>query len=66
MGLSEAIIILVLLAIPVICGIAAMSIAAGKGRDASGEKVGWFLFGFFFPAIGLIVALIIGPKERTT
>lgn len=65
-GLAELVYLLVVLAIFVVCGIAAMSIAAGKGRDATGEKVGWFLLGFFFPLIGLIIALVIRPRERST
>ena len=65
MGVSELLILLLLLAIPVILGIITMNLAAGKGRNTSGEKVGWFLLGFFFPLIGLIIALVIGPKEKS-
>jgi Na+/H+-dicarboxylate symporter len=50
------------LVIPIVFGAVTMIIAANNGRDTSAEKVGWFLLGYFFPLIGLIVALIIGPK----
>jgi len=66
MGVIELLILLVVLAIPVFFGMVTMDLAAGKGRTTSGEKVGWFLLGFFFPLLGLIVALVVGPKERPT
>jgi hypothetical protein len=66
MGPEWLIPISLFLAVPIICGIVTKNLAAGKGRDASGEKVGWFLLGFFFPVIGIIVALIIGPKAAAS
>ena len=65
-GPTEWLVILLLFAIPVVFGIVTMNLAAGKGRNMSGEKVGWFLLGFFFPLIGLIIALVIGPKATAT
>jgi hypothetical protein len=59
----EWIVFLFLVVVPVLCGVVTMNLAAGKGRTTSGEKLLWFLFGFFFPLIGLIVAAVIGPKQ---
>lgn len=52
------------IAIPLLFGYVTMRLAAGKGRDSSGEKTGWFLLGFFFTLISLIVALVIGEKAK--
>ena len=56
-------IVVLLLIIPIVFGAVTMTIAANNGRDTAAEKTGWFLLGFFFPLIGLVVALIIGPKN---
>lgn len=41
------------------CGIAASIIASNKGMNI----VGWFILGFFFGPIALIIALVL-PKEK--
>ena len=58
----EWIILLFFIAIPVLCGVATMVIAQGKGWVTGGEKFLWFVLGFFFPLIGIIVAALISPK----
>lgn len=42
-----------------------MRFAAQKGRDTGGEKFGWFLLGFFFPIIGMLISLVISPRATT-
>ena len=59
------IVLVVILAIPVLFGWLSMHLTSRKGRDTGGEKVGWFLLGFFFPVVGLIVALVVSPKAQT-
>ena len=48
----------------VISGIACAAIASGKARSA----VGWFILGFMFPVVALILILVIGegdgPRRR--
>jgi hypothetical protein len=57
-------IVVLFLLVPIMFGAVTMVIASNNGRDSAPEKVGWFLLGFFFPLIGLVVVLIIGPKNR--
>jgi hypothetical protein len=54
--------VIVSLAIPVLLGVVTMTIASRKGRNTTPEKVGWFLLGFILPIVGLIVALVVGPR----
>ncbi len=62
--LEWVIVLVVILAIPVLFGWLSMHLAATKGRDTGGEKLGWFLLGLFFPVVGLIVALVVSPKAE--
>ncbi|MEA2579588.1 MAG: hypothetical protein QOE83_480 [Actinomycetota bacterium] len=58
----EWMIVLFMLVIPVVFGVATMKIAEGKGWVSGGEKFLWFVLGFLFPLIGIIVAALIPPK----
>jgi hypothetical protein len=62
--LEWVIVLVVILAIPVLFGWLSMHLAATKGRVTGGEKLGWFLLGFLFPVLGLIVALVVPPKAE--
>ena len=64
--LEWVIVFLVILAIPVLFGWLSMHLTSRKGRDTAGEKLGWFLLGFFFPVVGLIIALVVSPKAETS
>jgi hypothetical protein len=58
----EWIILLFFIAVPIACGFATMEITKGKGWASGGEKFLWFVLGFCFPLIGIIIAALINPK----
>jgi len=47
-----------LLAIWLLCGIAAAVVASSKKRS----KFGWFLMGMIFGPLGILLALVVGKK----
>jgi type IV secretory pathway VirB2 component (pilin) len=53
----------VVVAFPIVMAFVTKSLAVGRGRDTTGERVGWFLAGLFFPIVAVIVVLALGEKH---
>lgn len=49
------------LILAIISGTWAGAVAAGKGRSMQW----WFIIGFFLPIIGLVIAYIVKPVDKT-
>lgn len=59
-GAPELLILLVMLAIPVALGAVAGSIARSKGRSYGA----FFVLGFFFPLLGIIIAAVLPSVDQ--
>lgn len=62
MGTAEMLIILILVVVPLLLAIIPAKIASNKGYSF----VGFYIFGFFFWLIALIVALVISDKNQVS